>query len=70
MGVRLNGWQRAFVVLAVTWSAICLVAFWGLSPDTPIHPWRWAVWLVPLAIIFSLGWAIGWVARGFRRVSR
>jgi hypothetical protein len=29
--------------------------------------WATASWLIPSALVYDLGWTVGWVARGFRK---
>ena len=70
---RLNGWHRLFIVTALSYfGLLTIVALTGLSqhphPNVAINNlWKdyfyW--WLVPMAVLYTLGSAVGWVRRGF-----
>ncbi len=71
--IRLNGWQRLWVVLSILWSP----AWMGFIGYVIIYPAEYpgrageviligfGIWLGPIVALYALGSAIGWVRRGF-----
>ena len=64
--MRLNGWQRLAILFGGLWTPLAFQFALGLQRDWRNVPGILAVWLAPIAIVYALGTAIGWVARGFR----
>ena len=72
---KLNGWQRAWVVLAIMWAAfVVLVAlassFLPASPAQELSAHiniTLAFWAAPLIAIYLLGIGVAWVRAGFRQ---
>jgi len=66
--MRLNGWQRLWVVLCVLWLLFAsLVAFlddpgWDVQGLLDIL----LIWFVPPIAVYALGLMSAWVIRGFR----
>ncbi len=63
--MKLNGWQRLWVVAAVVWSLVCLVVVVGLGVDDWLGFMVYG-WVTPAIAVYALGWGIGWALRGFR----
>jgi len=60
--MRLNGWQRLWVLLTVLWSLLMAL----IAPDSndPLST-KLALWLIPPLAFYAFGWAVAWVRRGF-----
>lgn len=66
--MKLNGWQRLWVVLSAIW--LCVWAPIGYAVWYPM-PWSMFGWwallnLGPPMATYALGLAIAWVIRGFK----
>ena len=66
MAARLNGWQRLWVVLTVAWTLLIASAIIASQSDPLRYFNIFLLWLLPIPGSYALGWAIGWVARGFK----
>ena len=73
--MRLNGWQRLLVVLAVLWTLVVGFVVWQqLQQLSDLSVERWALsalavlgyWLFPPLALYAAGLTIRWVYRGFR----
>jgi hypothetical protein len=67
--IRLNGWQRLWVVLAILW---CVPIGALLVANAP-HPYDREygglgalVLIVPPGVLYLAGLAVAWIRRGFR----
>lgn len=78
MEIRLNGWQRLWVVVSAAW--IAYYVYWLIEVRNPAGmpdagAWMFVVvalgvFIVPPAILYALGVVTVWVIRGFRRGSK
>ena len=66
----MNGWQRLWVLTIGLWALVVASVAWGLwtfstagsvSFATQVLAW----WIIPALAVYALGWAVGWVRRGF-----
>jgi len=71
--VRLNGWQRLWLVAAALWAIVCVAALVILSGADFFGAFlwmrvRWTIiaWLIPSVLLYALGWTLGWALRGFK----
>ena len=67
---KLNGWQRLWVLVSGLW-LILIVTFIFFNPPLPgerVEATKdgFLVWAIPCAVLYVLGWAVGWVKRGFK----
>jgi len=69
--IKLNGWQRLFIVLAIIWGIPCLllssfnffIGLWGFIFLFIFF----LLWGIPLLIIYGLFKALVWIIDGFRQ---
>ena len=63
----MNGWQRLWVFFGIPWALIWLFAIL-VSGEEPLHLLAMAGGMVGgWALVYAVGWGIGWVIRGFRQ---
>jgi len=65
--MRLNGWQRLWVVIAALWTPI---GVWQLTtvlsrPSVATTVLGIAAWATPSALLYLVGVTVAWVRRGF-----
>ena len=71
--MKLNGWQRLWVMATALWALVCVAALVAISEPYFFGPFlwmrvRWTIiaWLIPSVLLYALGWALGWALRGFK----
>ena len=71
--MRINGWQRLWLLASILWAAVILLLSGILQPDgDQIVPSATEallvvrLWLVPVAAVYGLGLGLAWVRRGFQ----
>jgi hypothetical protein len=63
--MKLNGWQRLWVVVSVVWILYLVVAGVADGIDSEqVLPVLMALFLVP-AFLYAIGAAVAWIRRGF-----
>ena len=68
--MRLNGWQRLWVVIASLWMPLGIWQWAVLSPSLQGLALGFAVCATPLAVLYAAGLTVAWVRRGFREQTR
>jgi hypothetical protein len=69
--MKLNGWQRLWVVAILFW-ALGLMAFTGVlfldigTADWDIVRTAALVWVVSSIALYGIGYAVAWAIRGFK----
>ena len=75
--MRINGWQRLWLVASILWAVVILLLAGILqadrgqsvpSTDTALLVAR--LWIVPVAAVYGLGLGLAWVRRGFQLESK
>ena len=71
--MRINGWQRLWLLASILW-AVAILALAGIlqfdgdqtipSADAALFVLR--LWIVPVAAVYGLGLGLAWVRRGFQ----
>ena len=71
--MRINGWQRLWLLASILWAVVILVLAGILQSDgdqiLPIANVTLFVvrlWLVPVGAVYGLGLGLAWVRRGFQ----
>ena len=75
--MRLNGWQRLWLVASILW-AVVILALGGILQFDGDQTVRSAkeillvvrLWVVPVAAVYGFGVGLAWVRRGFQLESR
>jgi hypothetical protein len=75
--MRINGWQRLWLVVSILWAvAILLLAgVLQFDGDQTIPSGNAALflarlWIVPVAAVYGFGLGLAWVRRGFQVESK
>jgi hypothetical protein len=71
--MRMNGWQRLWLLASVLWAVVILTVAGILQSDGD-HTVRSAeavlfvvrLWIVPVAAVYVFGLGLAWVRRGFQ----
>lgn len=65
--MKINGWQRIWVVVSVAWAAMTIWFLGHEDVDTSDTSTLWMVGAVigPPMMLYVSGWMIGWILRGF-----
>jgi len=71
MTLKLNGWQRLWVVLSILYLlAVIFVAslMWPNSSQEQLEVVldSLLVWVLPVGALYILGLSVGWIIRGFK----
>jgi hypothetical protein len=75
--MRINGWQRLWLVASILWAVVVLSLAGILRSDggqavpnanTALFVVR--LWIVPVAAIYGFGLGFAWVRRGFQLASK
>lgn len=75
--MRINGWQRLWLVASILWAVVVLLLTGTLrsdgnqtvpSADGALLAMR--LWIVPVAAVYGFGVALAWVRRGFQLESK
>ena len=75
--MRINGWQRLWLLASILWAVVIL----GLSgilqfdgdrtvPSANAALFVLRLWIVPVAAVYGFGLGLAWVRRGFQFESR
>ena len=72
--MRINGWQRLWLLTALLW-AFAVLSVSGTLQPTGDHTVQGALfvarlWIVPVAAAYGFGLGLAWVRRGFQVESR
>ena len=80
--MRINGWQRLWLVASILWAVVILLLAGILQPNgdetvasaegTSANAALFVVrlWIVPVAAVYGLGLGLAWVRRGFQVESK
>ena len=75
--MRINGWQRLWLLASVLW-AVVILALAGILqsdgdqtvPSANEAMFVVRLWIVPVAAVYGLGLGLDWVRRGFQVESK
>ena len=63
--MRLGGWLRLWIVVSLLYLVLVILSVVLVFPEEHFRlAFLW--WIIPVIGIYVLGWAVGWVYRGFR----
>ena len=74
--MRINGWQRLWLLASILWAVVILVLAGILQSDgdqtVPSANVALLVrlWIVPVAAVYGFGLGLAWVRRGFQVESK
>jgi hypothetical protein len=75
--MRLNGWQRLWLVASILWAVVTLLLggilqFDGDQTVRSANDVLFVVrlWIVPVAAVYGFGVGLAWVRRGFQLESK
>jgi hypothetical protein len=75
--MRINGWQRLWLVASILWAVVVLLLAGILQSDgdqtVPSANGALFVvrlWIVPVAAVYMFGLGLAWVRRGFQLESK
>jgi hypothetical protein len=75
--MRINGWQRLWLVASILWAAVVLSLAGILRsdgaqavPSANVALFVVRLWIVPVAAIYGVGLGLAWVRRGFQLESK
>ena len=75
--MRINGWQRLWLVASILWAAVVLSLAGILRsdgaqavPSANVALFVVRLWIVPVAAIYGFGLGLAWVRRGFQLESK
>jgi hypothetical protein len=75
--MRINGWQRLWLLASILWAVVILVLAGILQfdgdqtvPSANVALFVMRLWLVPVAAVYGFGLGLAWVRRGFQVESR
>ena len=75
--MRINGWQRLWLVASILWAVVILLLAGIFQPDghqtVPSATGALFVvrlWIVPVAAVYGFGLGLAWVRRGFQVESK
>ena len=74
--MRINGWQRLWLLASILWAVVVLVLadaarilqFDGdqTVPSANVALFVVRLWIVPVAAVYGFGLGLAWVRRGFQ----
>ena len=68
--MRINGWQRIWVVGSILWAVVILLLAGilqsGGAPSADAALLVLRLWIVPVAAVYGFGVGLAWVRRGFQ----
>ena len=70
--MRINGWQRLWLVASILWAVVILALAGILQSDYQTVPsaneamFVVRLWIVPVAAVYVFGLGLAWVRRGFQ----
>ena len=75
--MRINGWQRLWLVASIVWAVVILLLAGILQsdgdltvPSDNVALFVVRLWIVPVAAIYAFGLGLAWVRRGFQLESK
>jgi hypothetical protein len=75
--MRINGWQRLWLLASVLWAVVILVLSGILQsgddqtvPSANVVLFVVRLWIVPVAAVYGFGLGLAWVRRGFQVESK
>ena len=75
--MRINGWQRLWLLASILWAVVILVLAGLLqfdgdqtAPSGNEALFVARLWIVPVAAVYGLGLGLAWVRRGFQVESK
>jgi hypothetical protein len=70
--MRINGWQRLWLLASILWAVVILLLAGILQsdgghtvPSAKEALFVVRLWIVPVAAVYGLGLGLAWVRRGF-----
>jgi hypothetical protein len=71
--MRINGWQRLWLLASIVWAVVILVLAGILQfdgdqtvPSANVALFVVRLWIVPVAAVYGFGLGLAWVRRGFQ----
>jgi hypothetical protein len=67
--MRINGWQRLWLLASILWAVVILALSGILQSDGPTASEALFVvrlWIVPITAVYGCGIGLAWVRRGFK----
>ncbi len=71
--MRINGWQRLWLLASILWAVVILVLAGILEsdgdqsvPSANVALFVVRLWIVPVAAVYGFGFGLAWVRRGFQ----
>ena len=75
--MRINGWQRLWLVASILWAVVVLLLAGILRvncdptvPSANVALFVVRLWIVPVAAVYVFGLGLAWVRRGFQLESK
>jgi hypothetical protein len=74
--MRINGWQRLWLLASILWAVVILVLAGILPFESATAPTATEalfvarLWIVPVLAVYGFGLGLAWVRRGFRAESQ
>jgi hypothetical protein len=75
--MRVNGWQRLWILASTLWAVVILALAGFLQfdvdhavPSANMILFLVRLWIVPVAAVYAFGLGLAWVRRGFHVESR
>ena len=67
--MRINGWQRLWLLASILWAVVILALSGIVQSDGPTAVEALLVvrlWIVPIMAVYGFGLGLAWVRRGFQ----
>ena len=71
--MRINGWQRLWLLASILWAVVILVLAGNFQsdgdqtvPSANVALFVVRLWIVPVAAVYGFGLGLAWVRRGFQ----
>jgi hypothetical protein len=71
--MRINGWQRLWLLASIVWAVVILLLAGILQfdgdqtvPSANVALFVVRLWIVPVAAVYGFGLGLAWVRRGFQ----
>jgi hypothetical protein len=71
--MRINGWQRLWLLASILWAVVVLLLAGILqsdgdqtAPSANVALFLVRLWIVPVASVYGFGLGLAWVRRGFQ----
>ena len=75
--MRINGWQRLWLLASILWAVVVLLLAGILQsdgdqtlPSANVALFLVRLWIVPVASVYGFGLGLAWVRRGFQVASK